>query len=265
MMRSEHRSRFTSDCRIRLLNWHYESIETLLNAKLQRLDRQFFTGDSRGARTIRAWLGTETVRNTRRGITEPVLQYLLRHTRLLPRDVIILGNRLSAVVARSRHTEIDMEDELRRQVHETASVFGREQFRICANDIVSACMPRCCPGTPMPDAYGGNDDFTSTVAAELQELVRTIGVDRFTRDVLNQFSDGAAERFDCDVFSLMWRNGLIGYVDGPPQNERFVFYDYDSLNSFELPIEAREYVFHPIVMDATGIPSRDSRPVVPYL
>jgi hypothetical protein len=262
MMRSEHRSRFTSDSRIRLLNWHYRSIETLLAAKLQRLERDFFVGDPRGTRTLRAWLGIETVHNRRRGVQEPVVQYLLRHTRLLPRDIIILGNRLCATIARGRRDGLEIEDEVRRQVHETASVFGREQFRICANDIASGCMPKFCANSL--DQFGGSDDFTSAIAAELQELVRMIGVDRFGRDVLDRFDEGARERFDCDVFSLMWRNGLVGYVDDSEQEERFIFYDYDSLNSFSLPIEAREYVFHPIVIDATGIPSRDNRPVVPY-
>lgn len=265
MMRSEHRSRFTGDSHIRLLNWHYGSIETFLKLKLQQIDRRFFVEDARGIRTIQTWLGIDSVRNTRRGVTEPVLQYLLRHTRLLPRDIVILGNRLCAVVIRSRHTALDIEDQLRHHVHEAASVFGREQFRICANDIVSAYMPRCCADIPTPEAFGGNDDFTSTVASELQELVRMIGVDRFGRDVVDRFDEGSRERFDCDVFSLMWRNGLIGYVDHSQREERFVFYDYDSLNSFELPIEASEYVFHPIVIDATGIPSKNSTPVVPYL
>jgi len=264
MMRSEHRSRFAGDSHIRLLNWSHDSIKEFLKTKLENLDKRLFVGDRKKGRTIENWLGVDTVVNLKRGICEPIGQYLLRHTRLLPRDIVIMGNRLCGLISRREDAQFDMEAEIRRHVHEAASVFGREQFRICANEIVSAYMPRCA-AEACRNVFVGSDDFTSLVAAELQAFVRSIGTDRFSRSKVDGVRSVAQEKFDCDVFSLMWRNGLIGYVDGSADNEKFIFYDYDSLNSFELPSEHREYVFHPIVIDATGIESDGSNPVIPYI
>lgn len=261
MMRSEHRSRFTGAGNIRLLNWDYNSIDRFLTRKLQTLDRRFFAREVRGSKSCADWLGVSTVENVGRKVMEPVQQYLLRHTRLLPRDLVILGNRLCGIVGRSKTGSVDMQEEIRRNVHEAASVFGREQLRICANEIVSSYIPRGFEGH---DTVSGSDDFTSAIAMQLQELVRMIGTDRFPRTVIDRFDAGAREQFDCDVFSLLWRNSLIGYVEGSGEQERFIFYHHDSLNNFDLPVGAKEYVFHPIVTDATGIPSSGSNPVVPY-
>jgi hypothetical protein len=263
MMRSEHRSRFTGDSHIRLLNWKRDSIEEFFRMKLEVLEKGFFLGAFKLGRTIENWLGTEVVVNEKRQIVEPIGQYLLRHTRLLPRDVVIIGNRLCGLISRHQESPLNLEAEIRRHVHEAASVFGREQFQICANEIVSAHMPRC-GGARCQSAFVGNDDFTSSVAAALQVFVRSIGTDRFPRSTVESLSSSAREKFDCDVFSLMWRNGLIGYVD-PSRDEKYVFYDHDSLNSFELPAQYNEYVFHPIVIDATGIKSEGKNPVIPYL
>jgi hypothetical protein len=156
-----------------------------------------------------------------------------------------------------------LEPEIRRQVHEVASIAGREQFRICANELVSSYMPGCSEDN-CRSAFVANEDFTSSVAADLQDLVRTIGVDRISRTALEEARDKEFAKFECNVFSVLWRNGLIGCVDGRSSGEKHIFYDHDSLNSFELPPEYDEYVFHPIVIDATGIRPAGERPIVPY-
>jgi hypothetical protein len=263
MMRSEHRSRFTGDSHIRMLNWHWYSIEEFLNVKLDRLGKHYFVNPTKGSRTIGNWLGSFAINNVKRGIAEPALQYLLRHTRLLPRDIIIIGNKICDAIERREIADIDLQQEIRSEIHEAASMFGREQFKICANEILSTYMPRCAHQS-CNNAYVGNDEYASTVAEELQDVVREIGKDRFSSAELDAVRDAADQRFDCDLFSLFWRNGLIGCVDGRHTSERFIFYNHDSLNSFQLPNNPQEYVFHPIVIDATGIAAVGQTPVVPY-
>jgi hypothetical protein len=264
MLQSQHASRFAGDSHVRLLTWGKTEIERFLGVKLERLDKRYLAGDPVPHRTVSTWLGVEQVLNPKRGICEPPAQYLMRHTRLLPRDIVIIGNKLCAAISRATHEEedFDLQDLIRREVHDAASVFGKEQIRICANEIVSSYMPRAAMSSAM-DAYVSNDAYTGEVAEVLKKIIRGIGVDRVAASTLDVARAEAKNDLECDLFSAMWRNDLIGFVDGPPSDQRHIFYNHDSLNSYELPA-AREYVFHPIVIDATGIASTGSQPVIPY-
>src|SRR5712691_4924197 len=134
IMRSEHRTRFAGDSHVRLLNWNADSIEEFFRMKLDRLHRRSFVNQAKYGKTVAGWLGLNTIANPKRNVQEPGLQYLLRHTRLLPRDVVIVGNRICASIERMQPACAgELEPEIRKQVHEVASLLGREQFRICAN------------------------------------------------------------------------------------------------------------------------------------
>jgi hypothetical protein len=258
MLQSEHKTRFAGDSHIRQLNWHRSPIEAFLDVKLAQLDRRHFLGDTGSGKTVHAWLNLTEITNEKRGIREPIGQYILRHTRLLPRDVVIMGNSLCAAVEKSRQEPwLSIEEHIRRKVHDAASVFGHEQFRICANEVLSYYMPHT-----NPDAC--DNPYAEPFSESLKSMVRDIRTDRFDRSRLDQARRDSEAQFGCDPFSAMWRNGLIGYVDGPAGDERHIFYDHDSLNSFELPSAGREFVLHPIVIDAAGINSSGPIPVVPY-
>jgi hypothetical protein len=261
MMRSEHRSRFIDDSHIRILNWDRLAIEEFLQVKIERLHKRHFSNFSKGQRSVGTWLGLTEINNVKRSVKEPALQYVLRHTRLLPRDIIIIGNRICNVIDRRENLDRGIEGEIRNQIHEAASIFGREQFKICANEILSAYMSASSGNKEMR----ADDEYTSLMTEDLQDLVRSIGKDRFSRNDLEKAETAWKAKFECDVFSLLWRNGLIGYIDARYDRERFIFYNHDSLNSFELPGDYAEYVFHPIVIDATGINSDGLIPVIPYL
>jgi hypothetical protein len=170
-----------------------------------------------------------------------------------------MGNNLCAAAEKSRQEPwLSTEEHIRRKVHDAASVFGHEQFRICANEVLSYYMPHT-----NNDAC--DNPYAEPFSESLKAMVRDIGSDRFSRGRLDQARKDFEVHFGCDPFSAMWRNGLIGYVDGPPTEERHIFYDHDSLNSFELPGARREFVLHPIVIDATAMNSYGPIPVVPYL
>ena len=100
--RSEHAPRYQDEPHIRVLGWSRKSIEYLLLEKLQRLDPSFFMGADDGAGPVEAWLGTPVVHNQARGVHEKVTDYLLRHTRLIPRDIVSLGNAICAEIVRQK-------------------------------------------------------------------------------------------------------------------------------------------------------------------
>ena len=102
VLRSEHQNRYRGESHIRVLDWDHAAITYFLHDKLARLPEQYWCMPDNPSRGVSEWLGRTTIRNEARQVDEPVEDYLLRHTRLLPRDVIMLGNLLCDGVSRAR-------------------------------------------------------------------------------------------------------------------------------------------------------------------
>src|ERR1044072_7135550 len=141
VLRGEHQNRYRGKPHIATLGWEYASAEFFLKRKIARLGEPFLLRPPDGETPdIEHWLGHRFIENRGRQIREPMMQYLLRHTRLLPRDIVILGNKLSELVSQARHngqTEVPQEA-IRQCVCEVARSFGNEQLAICANHIASS-------------------------------------------------------------------------------------------------------------------------------
>jgi len=85
--RDEHAPRYHGEPHIRVLSWGRGSIDVLLRHKLRRLAPAYQMAPESSEDDLHNWLGTTTVHNERRDIDEHAMDYLLRHTRLIPRDV----------------------------------------------------------------------------------------------------------------------------------------------------------------------------------
>ena len=96
LIRGENSTRYLRSRHIRVLDWDHRTITRLLQEKIRRLpDRYRMNPDLDG---VHGWLGVNEVYNERRGVWEQLEDYLLRHTRLIPRDVVQLGNELCQAV-----------------------------------------------------------------------------------------------------------------------------------------------------------------------
>jgi hypothetical protein len=272
--RGEHASRYKGESHIRVLSWNRRSIEHFLREKLHMLhqyDPAFDLATNGNNNPIASWLGISEVENTRRGCRESSVTYLLRHTRLLPRDIITMGNLLSRRLAEFRETPNhgELQEMIRTTVSEAARVFGNEQLAICATEMVSSFMPPNAARQGFSSAYIGNESYASHITEDFKKLIVSIGTDRFGSKTLENGKKHAETLFskkDVDPFSILWRNGLIGYVDGPPREERYIFYSDDRMEEFKMPVsdKKRTYVFHPILIDAVGIRSNGRTPVIPF-
>ena len=135
---SEHATRYMDTTYIRILDWDDAKIRALLRAKVSGLPSALLTG---GEPTVAGWLGRNVVRNVDRDVDESVEDYLVRHTRLIPRDVVVLGNALCDRMLRGGTSGRRLTDqEIRDEVRHAARVFGREQLAIVANHIASDLM-----------------------------------------------------------------------------------------------------------------------------
>lgn len=265
--RDEHAPRYHGEPHIRVLSWGRGSIDVLLRHKLRRLAPAYQMAPGSSEDDLHNWLGTTTVHNERRDIDEHAMDYLLRHTRLIPRDVVSLGNALSQEILRQRTMGHDRlpDAALRRIVSQSAKRFGNSQLAQCANQIAADMMPGNAALHGYAEGYVSNQEYAQTVQRELRDIIGLVGVDRFGFKDLMTLRNAGDELFDqrTDVPSVLWQNGLLGYLERPGVHR---FYSLADIDEFEVPEDVEEYAFHPVMIDAVrSVTSAGRQPVHPFV
>jgi len=261
--RSEHAPRYYDEPHIRVLGWSKESIEYLLLEKLRRLDRSFFMAAGSSGHPVEAWLGARVVNNKARGVHERVTDYLLRHTRLIPRDIVSLGNAICAEILRQKaagRTEFPQSD-LQRVVSRASKRFGDSQLAQSSNQVAADTMPKDAARNAYSEVYTSTIEYLTGIDHQVRDIIREVGRDRFSREELELVSMQADGKFDSTTSlpSVLWQNGLLGYVEAGGEAR---FYSHADMDQFNIPM-ARSYVFHPCVIDSVGIDSVGD-PVYPF-
>jgi tRNA A-37 threonylcarbamoyl transferase component Bud32 len=251
--RSEHAPRYYNEPHIRVLTWDRSSLLYLLQQKLRRLPPSLLMRrPATGAPTIRDWLGVNGDWPGPAG-DGTIEDYLLSHTRLIPRDVISLGNELNEEVLRQKQAGADglPPAALQRVVQRCAKRFGDSQLAQCANQISSDLMPESAALHDYSELFTSTQAYISGVQEEVRSFVRMIGVDRFPRADLGALQEMANSHFEqaTDLASVLWQNGLLGYID---ENEQRRFYSMGDVEEFHFPPDVATYVLHPCLVHAVG-------------
>ena len=267
--RSEHAPRYYNEPHIRVLTWDRGSLLYLLGQKLRRLPPSLLMRRATsGSPTIRDWLGIDDDWAGPRG-DETIEDYLLSHTRLIPRDIISLGNELSEEVLRQKqagHKGLSAAA-VQAVVQRCAKRFGDSQLAQCANQISSDLMPKNAALQEYSELFTSTQGYISGVQEDVRSFVRMIGVDQFSRTDLETLQEMADLHFEntTNLASVLWQNGLLGYVD---ESGRRRFYSMSDVEQFHLPPDARTYTLHPCLAYAVGgiqhvqegtVGSRDAR------
>jgi hypothetical protein len=251
--RSEHAPRYYNEPHIRVLTWDRGSLLYLLEQKLRRLPPSFLMRRATiGSPTIRDWLGIdgEWAGPIGDGTIE---DYLLSHTRLIPRDIISLGNELSEEVL--RHKQAGQKGlsaaAVQAVVQRCAKRFGDSQLAQCANQISSDLMPKNAALQEYSELFTSTQSYISGVQEDVRSFVRMIGVDQFSRTDLETLQEMADLHFEnpTNLASVLWQNGLLGYVD---ESGRRRFYSMGDVEQFHLPPDAPAYTLHPCLVYAVG-------------
>jgi len=251
--RSEHAPRYYNEPHIRVLNWDRGSLLYLLGHKLARLPASLLMRPAAsGPPTISDWLGVDGSWPGPDG-DGTIEDYLLSHTRLIPRDIISLGNELSEEVLRAKqagHHGLPPAA-LAAVVQRCAKRFGDSQLAQCANQISSDMMPKNAALHNYSELFTSTQAYISGVQEDVRSFVRMIGVDRFSRADLVALQEVADLHFEetTDLASVLWQNGLLGYVDeiGRPR-----FYSMGDVEQFHFPPDVDTYVLHPCLAYAVG-------------
>jgi Protein tyrosine and serine/threonine kinase len=251
--RSEHAPRYYNEPHIRVLTWDRGSLLYLLGQKLQRLPPSLLMRRAtNGPPTIGDWLGVNGHCPGPDG-DETIEDYLLSHTRLIPRDIISLGNELSEEVLRQKHAghESLPPAALAGVVQRCAKRFGDSQLAQCANQISSDLMPENAALHNYSELFTSTQAYISGVQEEVRSFVRMIGVDRFSRADLKALQEVADLHFEkaTDLASVLWQNGLLGYID---ESGRRRFYSMGDVEEFHFPPDVGTYVLHPCLVHAVG-------------
>ena len=216
--RSEHAPRYYNEPHIRVLTRDRGSLLYLLQKKLQRLPPSLLMRRaSSGPPTIGDWLGVNG-HWPGSDSDETIEDDLLNHTRLIPRDIISLGNDLNEQVLRNKQAD-QLQGlppaALQAVVQRCAKRFGDSQLAECANQISSDPMPKNAALHDYSESFTHTQAYISGVQEDVRSFVRLIGVDRFSRADLEALQEVADLHFEkaTDLASVLWQNGLLGYID----------------------------------------------------
>ncbi len=251
--RSEHAPRYYNEPHIRVLTWDRSSLLYLLQRKLQRLPPSLLMRRATsGAPTIGDWLGVNGHWPGPDG-DGTIEDYLFSHTRLIPRDIISLGNDLNEEVLRQKQAGHEglPPAVLQRVVQRCAKRFGDSQLAQCANQISSDLMPKNAALHDYSELFTSTQAYITGVQEDVRSFVRLIGVDRFPRADLVALQEMADLHFEkaTDLASVLWQNGLLGYVD---ESGRRRFYSMGDVEQFHFPPEVGTYVLHPCLVHTVG-------------
>jgi Protein kinase domain len=251
--RSEHAPRYYNEPHIRVLTWDRSSLLYLMQQKLQRLPPSLLMRrPASGPPTIRDWLGINGQWPGPDG-DGTVEDYLLSHTRLIPRDIVSLGNELNEEILRQKQAGHDglPAAAVQTVVRRCAKRFGDSQLAQCANQISSDLMPKNAALHNYSELFTSTQAYISGLQEDVRSFVRMIGVDRFPRADLQALQDMADLHFEkaTDLASVLWQNGLLGYVD---EIGRRRFYSLGDIEEFHFPPDVDTYVLHPCLVHAVG-------------
>jgi hypothetical protein len=101
------------------------------------------------------------------------------------------------------------------------------------------------------ELFTSTQAYMSGVQEDVRSFVRMIGVDRFPRADLEALQEVADLHFEkaTDLASVLWQNGLLGYVDDLGLRR---FYSMGDAEEFHFPPDVGTYVLHPCLVHAVG-------------
>jgi hypothetical protein len=268
VLRGEMAGKFRGDPHLRVLDWDATSLTYLLHRKIEKLDDRYLARPDDDGDPIERWLGMSRIDNVARRTSERMLDYLLRHIRLVPRDLVELGNSLCSAVQRANEErQAPPATLIRGTVAAASRNFGTDQIQQCANQISADMAPQRSAEHRYAELYFGADAYLRNhVVDTIRHCLLDIGVDRFGVAALRTAQDEFAKEVDghSDLPTVLWQNGLLGFTGRRDGVAGTYFYRMGGINDLQPPLTETEYVLHPCLIDAVGVRSVGPTPVSPH-
>ena len=249
---SEHAQRLLDPTYVNLMSWDREASKYFLEQKVSRLPDAYFLDSNQ--RTVESFVGLSEITPAREGAQpESVADYLVRHTSMVPRDIIRMGNRICDQLSRLGRESLT-EDSLRKIVSSQAAGFAFKLLSVTANQVVSDVMPadwwkRGAKNEPYALNWS-RDQVLRCIESTASEVVGyedLEAMDSLATDLFGVYDSGK----HVHLADVLWQNRLLCavYDDGHIQ----YFAPSDSSVSVSLPVVGgvTSYVWNPILFDVT--------------
>lgn len=241
ILRSEHNTKFAAESHVFPLIWNYPNIKCFLSQKILGLDDCYFIVENIQQKTIQTWLSISTINNEFEK-EEKIEDFLIRHTRLVPRDVIIICNELAKL-----HAEVvlhhckNISDRIKEIVLKNSRVYGSELLTICAKNITANIMPNGAGRYDYSEGFTANQFYHESIYTKLTALLSSvISKFEFGKDTIAELERKGTAIFgeNSYVLDVLWQNNVIGYID----NETSYFYGQGFTNDILLSREKNHYI-----------------------
>jgi hypothetical protein len=255
---------------VRVLRWDEPALLEFFARKISLLPEHYLFENLDTEETpeqiVDAWLGTPTVPNSIRAQLESTSTYIVRHTRLIPRDIVVVGNALAREVYAARQTGRNCvePERIRAAISTSAGAAAWEEMQWCALEIVANWLSRA-ETYEQQEKILPDEDAAGRVAQGLGDLLSSCSADIILDEELDDLANDADTRFGrpTDLKQLLWRHGLIGW--GPSMEGPFRFSYGVGLFGREAPRPEEACVaMHPALIDAVNLTAHGNIPINPF-
>lgn len=238
---------------IQKLSWNWKEMKRFFSFKIQNLDDSLFILDE-GEKDIGRWLSITDIEDIWMGGRVDVMDYILDHTRLLPRDLVEMGNALAEIkFDQFDDSETSIEDAVQQCVQDKARSFGNELASICANRLHRELKPFLSRGQ---GSYSSDQEYNASPRLVLLNLINDHlskrmkwgDLEKFEARLHNNMTDKTHS-----VLNVLWQSGMIGYLAKSSHGKMTEkFFDGD-ISGWELPQRKIGYVLRTCVAVAADI------------
>lgn len=247
-------SKVLDDPKIKVIKWDKSLLEHFLNKKIETLPDKFFLNEFK-TKNAESFFGLNYVPVERaKSKRQDVRSYILRHTMLLPRHIVNIGN-IYCKLQENIENEADFVSAIKQAVRIVARNIAMEQLRMAA---IFICNKWIYNGAV---EQGNLDIFTDEIILKsvddgLRKLIRAINKDKFTVRTLENYKKNKVKYGFNEIdepFTALFHAGLLGYIDVDIHGkEKAVFFSESRDVQYYIPYQ-KKYVFHSSLIDLLGI------------
>lgn len=222
ILTSEHSTKFANESHIFLLNWDEQNIGYFLSQKIRNLSDCYFIKEDFKEKNIESWLNTRVIQNEYNK-EEGVAQFIIRHTRLVPRDIINICNELAKLHLEAKNIpEINIKNRIKEIVISHSRAIGEELITICAKNITANSMPSHAGKQDYSEGFTANQYYHENTYTKVLNILSNIQSNEITRKQLEALDASADTVFEKPSYfsDVLWQNGVIGFIE----NTKNVFY-----------------------------------------
>lgn len=235
------------------MNWNHKYAKQFFLEKLQKMDDGYFINQN-GSKTIERWLTKQKIVIDRQTHEEmDLIEYILDHTRFLPRDIVIIGNALAEIKSELEYEpDGNVTELIYKHVQDSAKQFGIEMANICANNMRKTIKKFLGQEQSF---YTSDQEYDVSPGQVLLDLIqKNMSQDMSWNQLIAFQKEITGTQPDNNkVLNILWHNGIVGYIRTNAQGETEKVFFNGEYNDINLPSSKKTYILRTCVAVAAGM------------